>query len=178
MSTQALPRLSLVVAYARDRVIGRNNQLPWHLPPDLAHFKRTTLGSPIIMGRRTWESLPGALPKRLNVVLSRQASYQAPGATVVTSLAEALQVCAAAQATQAFVIGGEEIFRMALPLADEVIATEIDADIAGDTWFPELPAHWQRVSHEPQPRYESLDYAFVRYQPQPDSLHQEGLQEH
>jgi len=156
-----LPRLSLIVAYARNRTIGRDNQLPWRLPPDLAHFKRTTLGHPIIMGRRTWDSLPRALPGRLNVVVSRNADYNAPGATVVTSLEAAL--AAVAGADEAFVVGGEQLYRMALPLAQRVIATELGVDVAGDAVFPPLPADWVEAERLPQPAHEGLPYDFVTY---------------
>src|SRR5690606_28510997 len=132
-------KLTLVVAYAKNRVIGRDNALPWRLPADLAHFKRTTLGKPIAMGRKTWDSLGRALPGRLNVVVSRNPELAAPGATVVGSLQQALDVCAASGAEQACVIGGEAIFAMALPLADTVIATETDADGPGGAWFAPPP---------------------------------------
>lgn len=159
------PALSLIVAYARNRVIGHRNQLPWRLPPDLAHFKRTTVGQPIIMGRHTWESLPKALPGRLNIVVSRNAAYAAPGATVVTSLDAALQACAAAGYDHAFVIGGEQLYRLALPLAARVIATEIDTEVEGDAWFPPLPPSWHAVQRAPQPSHDGLGFAFVTYEP-------------
>src|SRR5690606_26157916 len=107
--------LSLIVAYTRNRVIGRNNTLPWRLPSDLAHFKRTTMGKPIIMGRKTWESLGRPLPGRLNVVLTRNASYRAQGAEVVHNLDEARAVAGNVESNgEAFVIGGEAIFRLAM----------------------------------------------------------------
>ena len=127
---------SLVVAMARNRVIGRDNRLPWRLPEDLAYFKRVTLGHPVIMGRRTWESIGRALPGRLNIVVSRNRDYRAPGATVVGSLAEAWQ--AAGEADEAHVIGGTSLFAEALPQADRIHLTEVDAEVEGDTWFPEF----------------------------------------
>src|SRR5690554_5083866 len=127
----ARPLLQIVVAYARNRVIGRDNDLPWRLPSDLAHFKRVTMGCPIIMGRKTWESLGRPLPGRLNVVISRNPAYQAEGATLCTNLKEALHACG--DAPRACIIGGEQLFRDALPAVDEIIATEIHADIEGDT---------------------------------------------
>jgi len=157
-------KLTLVVAYAKNRVIGRDNALPWRLPADLAHFKRTTLGKPIIMGRKTWDSLGRALPGRLNIVVSRQAGLSAPGATVVGSLQQALEACAAAGAEQACVIGGEAIFALALPLADTVIATEIDAEVQGDTWFAPLPPEWRESRREPQPEENDYRYDFVTYE--------------
>lgn len=162
--TGTLPRLSLVVAYASNRVIGRDNTLPWRLPADLQHFKRTTLGKPIIMGRKTWESLGRPLPGRTNIVLTRNPGYTASGATVVGSLADALTACG--DAPQACVIGGEAIFALALPLADRIVATEIQADVEGDTWFPELPTGWHEVSREPQPEENGYRYDFVTYERQ------------
>jgi dihydrofolate reductase len=127
---------SLVVAMARNRVIGRDNQLPWRLPADLAYFKRVTLGHPIIMGRRTYESIGRPLPGRLNIVVSRNPQFSAPGCTVVPSLAEAWR--AAGDAAEVCVIGGTSIFAEALPAADRIHLTEVDADVPGDTWFPEF----------------------------------------
>src|SRR5574343_1074700 len=112
------PRLHLIFARAANGVIGRDNTLPWHLPEDLAHFKRTTLGCPVVMGRKTWHSLPPRfrpLPGRTNVVVTRQADWQAPGATPATSLAQALQQCA--QAPDVWVIGGAQLYALAEPLA-------------------------------------------------------------
>nr|MBF0684178.1 dihydrofolate reductase [Pseudomonas sp.] len=157
-------KLTLVVAYAKNRVIGRDNALPWRLPADLAHFKRTTLGKPIIMGRKTWDSLGRALPGRLNIVVSRNPELQATGATVVGNLEQALNACKASGAQEACVIGGEAIFAMALPLADTVIATEIDAEVPGDTWFAPLPAGWRETRREPQPEENGYRYDFVTYE--------------
>jgi len=155
--------ITLITAYAANRVIGRDNALPWHLPSDFAHFKRSTIGHPVVMGRKTWESLPRALPGRVNVVVSRQAGYAAGGARVVGSLDEALAVCG--EVPQVFVIGGAQIYADALPLADRVIATEIHADVAGDAFFPELPAsEWQEVSRAPQPVENGYAYDFVVYE--------------
>lgn len=156
------PLVRLVVAYADNRVIGRDNTLPWRLPGDLAHFKRNTLGHPIIMGRKTWLSLGRPLPGRRNIVLSRASGYSAPGAEVMPSLEAALDACA--DASVVCIIGGEAIFRLALPLADEIIATEVRAVIQGDTWFPALPAgQWREVERLPQPPENGLAYDFVVY---------------
>lgn len=157
-------QLALIVAYSRNRVIGRDNALPWRLPSDLAHFKRTTMGKPIIMGRRTWESLGRPLPGRLNIVLTRSADYQAEGATIAASLEEAMSLCEEGDTEVAFVIGGEEIFRLALPLARRIVATEIDADIEGDTWFPALPDTWHEIERHPQLEENGLSFAFVTYE--------------
>lgn len=160
------PLLQIVVAYANNRVIGRENTLPWRLPGDLAHFKRSTMGCPIIMGRKTWESLGRPLPGRLNVVISRDRNLVAPGATVCTSLDEAMRLCA--DAPRVCLIGGEQLFRLGLPMADEIIATEIHADIEGDTWFPELPpGEWEEVERLPQPEENGLCYDFVKLRRRP-----------
>jgi len=164
--SSASPRLTLVVAYARNRVIGRDNALPWKLPGDLAHFKRTTLGHPIVMGRKTWESLGRPLPGRRNIVISRDAAYAAAGAEVVSSLPAALAACA--DVAQVCVIGGAQIYAAALPLADRIVATEVQADVQGDAWFPDLPAGaWREVSRQGQPGENGYEYDFVEYERQP-----------
>lgn len=133
---------SLVVAMARSRVIGRDNRLPWRLPADLAYFKQVTMGHPVVMGRRTYESIGKPLPGRLNIVLSRDPAFRAPGCTVVSSLDEAWQ--AAGDAGEVSVIGGTSIFSEALATADRIHLTEVDADVPGDTWFPEFDrAEWR-----------------------------------
>lgn len=159
----ALPRLTLVVAYSDNRVIGRDNALPWKLPGDLAHFKRTTLGSPIIMGRKTWESLGRPLPGRTNVVVSRNTEYAAPGAVVVPTLQAAVQACG--EVADAYIIGGAQIYEQALPIAQRLIATEVHAVVEGDAFFPALPAEqWQETSREPQPAENGYAYDFVVYE--------------
>jgi dihydrofolate reductase len=133
---------SLIVARARNGVIGRDNGMPWHLPADLAHFKRTTMGCPVIMGRRTWESIGRALPGRRNVVVSRTPGFQAPGAEVVTSLDDAWR--AVSGASEAFVIGGAQLYAQALREADRIYLTDIAGEVAGDTLFPALePGQWR-----------------------------------
>ena len=158
--------LHLIYARARNGVIGRDGTMPWHLPEDLAHFKQITLGHPVIMGRKTWDSLPERfrpLPGRRNIVVTRQADWQAAGATVAHSLKQALTLCDGAE--QAWVIGGADIYRQALPLAQQVVVTEIDADFAGDAHAPVLNAHWQPVQPS-SPLHTSstgLPYRFVTY---------------
>lgn len=123
--------------------------MPWHLPEDLAHFKRTTLSYPVIMGRKTWESIPARfrpLPGRANIVVTRQPQWQASGAARAGDLEAALQL--AAGAPRIWVMGGGEIFRAALPLADELVVTRIDADFAGDTQAPAIGAEWERTASE------------------------------
>ena len=158
-----MPRLTLIVAYARNRVIGRDNGLPWKLPGDLAHFKRATLGHPIIMGRKTWESLGRPLPGRLNIVITRQADYAAAGALVATSLQAALDACP--KDTEPFVIGGAQLYMLALPAADRIVATEVHADVDGDAWFPVLPpGQWRETDRQPQPAENGLEYDLVTYE--------------
>lgn len=157
-------KLSLIVAYARNGVIGRDNALPWRLPEDLAFFKRTTTGHPVIMGRRTWDSIGRPLPNRHNIVVTRNAQWHADGATRASSLRDALVLCA--DVPEAFVIGGSQIYAAALPLADAVIATEIDRDVAGDAHFPPLDStDWVEVSREGRvgPAPDAWPFAWVHY---------------
>ena len=150
---------SLVVARARNGVIGRNNQLPWRLPADLAYFKRVTMGHPVIMGRRTWESIGKPLPGRHNIVVTRNPGYHAAGATVVGSLGEAFR--AAGDVDEACVIGGTSLFAEALPHADRIHLTEVDADVEGDTWFPPFDrAEWVEREVARQPLDERHEYPF------------------
>ena len=155
-------QLNLIVAYARNRTIGRDNTLPWKLPGDLAHFKRTTLGCPIVMGRKTWDSLGRPLPGRRNIVITRNATNAFVGAECVTSLSHALE--AVKEAEQVFVIGGAQIYQQALPLAQRIVATEIHADIEGDAVFAPLDkAVWVETSRLPQPAENGLAYDLVEY---------------
>ena len=154
--------LSLIVAYAQNRVIGRDNTLPWKLPSDLAHFKRTTLGHPIIMGRKTWESLGRPLPGRRNIVISRDANYPAQGAQCVTSLAQA--IAAVQDLEEAFVIGGAQIYQEALPFAQQVIATEVLESVEGDAFFAPLDkAQWLETSRQSHPAENGLLFDIVHY---------------
>ena len=158
--------ISLIAAVARNRVIGEDNQLLWHLPQDMRHFRETTRGKPVIMGRKTWESLPESfrpLPGRHNIVVSRNPAYIAPGATLVGSLAEAIDQTE--KADEVFVIGGEALYRQALPLAQRLYLTEIDQDFQGDAFFPEfIPEDWQEVSRESPPVAQVPQFSFVLYQ--------------
>ena len=139
------PRLVVVAAVARNGTIGHDNGLVWRIPEDLAHFKRVTLGHPVLMGRRTWEGLPARfrpLPGRRNLVLTRQAGWQAEGAEAVHTLDEAVDRCQGCE--RLCVIGGAELWALALPRVDELILTEIDQDFEGDTAFPP----WDRAAFE------------------------------
>ena len=143
-------RRSLVVAMARNRVIGRDNALPWRLPADLAHFKKVTMGHPIVMGRRTYESIGRALPGRTNIVVTRNAAFSAPGCIVVASLDAAWK--AAGEADEVCVIGGTSLFEEALPIADVIHLTEIEAEVAGDTYFPNFDrSEWREKEIARQP---------------------------
>lgn len=162
------PILSLIAAVARNGTIGKNNELLFRLPEDMQHFKRNTLGCPVIMGRKTWESLPARarpLPGRLNIVVTRNPLWRAEGALAVGSLPEALSHLGSAP--KAFVIGGVQLFAAALPLLDEMLLTEVDKDFDGDVHFPT----WNRADfvethrethHAGEPNH--FDYAFVTYQ--------------
>ncbi|HEY9278770.1 MAG TPA: dihydrofolate reductase [Eoetvoesiella sp.] len=156
------PYIKFVVAYSDNRVIGRDNALPWRLPSDLAHFKRNTLGQPIIMGRNTWESLGRPLPGRPNLVVSRNSNFHAEGASVFASVQDALSSCA--DQPSVCIIGGAQIFEQTLPLADEIIATEVHAQVDGDVFFPVLnPAQWQETERLAQPHENGYDFDFVVY---------------
>lgn len=150
--------ISLIAALTPDYVIGRDNDLPWRIPDDLRHFKRTTRGKPVIMGRKNHLSIGRPLPDRHNIVMTRQQDFIAPGCTVVVSVEGALE--AAGDADEIMVIGGAEIYRLFLPRADRLYLTWVHADLAGDTVFPELnPEDWVSVHDERQPPGEGSPYA-------------------
>ena len=164
------PRLALIAAVARNGAIGRDNDLLFREAADQRHFRDTTMGCPVIMGRKTWDSLPARfrpLPGRRNLVLSRDAAFEAPGAEVVGSLdaALALTLADAADTPRVFVIGGAQLYALALPRADELVLTEVDADLPGDVFFPP----WDRSQFVETSRHDAvsaagLPYAFVVYQ--------------
>lgn len=152
-----MAELCLIVAMTPERVIGINNTLPWHLPRDLQHFKSTTMGSPVIMGRKTWESIGRPLPGRQNIVVSRQAGYQAEGAEVVTDLPAAH--AAAVGADKVFVIGGANIYEQAIAMADRLYLTEVEATVDGDAWFPQTdPNDWEVETEEFVPADDNNSY--------------------
>ena len=156
--------LHLIYARSRNGVIGRDNALPWHLPEDLAHFKRTTMGSSVLMGRRTWESIPRKfrpLPGRLNLVLTRQDDWQDNGAVPVSSIEAAIAQCAIE--TVLWVIGGAEVYALAEPLASQAVVTEIDADFDGDAMALALGAQWQERTRLSQVSSTGLRYSVVGY---------------
>lgn len=164
MNNRPAPRIGLIWAQARGRVIGKDGAMPWHLPQDLAHFKRVTLSHPVIMGRRTWDALPERfrpLPGRVNIVVTRQPDWNTIGAQRACSLRDALQQCE--NSPQVWIIGGAQIYAQALPLADEAVVTEIDADFAGDAFAPALGAEWREAAREEQVGANGLRFAFVTY---------------
>ncbi|MGH8462715.1 MAG: dihydrofolate reductase, partial [Pseudomonas sp.] len=161
-------KVALIWAMSRNRVIGRNNALPWHLSEDLRYFKRVTFGKPVIMGRKTWESIGRPLPGRANIVITRDADFQAEGVKVVHSLEQAVSLAESIAfldgVDEAMVIGGAEIYALALPLAQRLYLTQVHAEVDGDACFPELDlSGWQesgRVDHagaDPNP----YDYSFI-----------------
>lgn len=157
--------LNLIWAQARNGVIGHNNAMPWRLPEDMAHFKQTTLGCPVIMGRKTWDSLPlkfRPLPGRTNIVVTRQADWQAEGVLRAGSLAEARALCPSE--APVWVIGGAQIYAQALPLAARAVVTEIDADFEGDAYAPALDAGWRETARAQHVSATGLPFAFVTYQ--------------
>jgi dihydrofolate reductase len=164
-SEESEPRIYLVAAVAANGIIGANGQLPWHLPEDLKHFKKLTLGHPVIMGRRTWESLGTykPLPGRENIVVSRSPGYDAPGAAVATSLDAAVAFCAGEKV--AFVIGGTSLFEAALPVASGLVMTEIHRDYQGDTWFPKYDrSEWRESQRQPHTAADGTRFDFVFYE--------------
>ena len=143
-------KLSLIVAVSRNNVIGINNQLPWHLPEDLRYFKSVTMGKPIVMGRKTYDSIGRALPGRTNIVITRDEAWSAPGVEVAQTLERALklaeQACEAAGASEVMVIGGEQIYRMTIDFADRLYLTQVEAEVEGDAFFPEIASEaWHQV---------------------------------
>lgn len=164
-------KLALIVAVAENRVIGRDNKLPWYLPNDLKYFKQTTLGKPVIMGRKTYESIGKPLPGRTNIVITRQTDYQPEGVKVVSTIEDAIQVaesvCLIDGQEEAMVMGGAEIYGLTLPHCERLYLTEVHAEVEGDAWFPEYDkSEWSEVTREdfkaegPNP----FDYSFVVYE--------------
>jgi dihydrofolate reductase len=158
-------KLSLVAAVARGGVIGRGGALPWHLPEDMARFRKLTMGHPVVMGRRTWDSLPNRfrpLPGRRNVVVTRNERWADDGAERAGSLDDALELLE--DASRVFVIGGGELFARALPLADELLLTEIDLEVAGDTFFPSWDRDgFEETSRESHTSSDGTPFSFVTY---------------
>ena len=158
-------RICLIAAMAANRVIGRNNALPWHLPADLKRFKALTMGNPVVMGRKTYESIGRPLPGRRNLVITRNRDYAVPGCDVVHSLEEALAACR--DANEIFIIGGAELYRESLPHANCLEFTEIHAEFEGDAVFPEISLdQWRETARETHGAGADAPfrYDFVRYE--------------
>ena len=158
-------KIGLIYARSRNGVIGKDGVMPWHLPEDLARLKQLTLGCPVVMGRKTWDSLPPRfrpLPGRRTIVITRQSQWEAPGAERVGSLDEAIRLCAGAPL--AWVLGGAEIFLQAQPIAHLAEVTEIDRDFDGDVYAPSLDGSWVEVKRERHHSSAGFDYSFVTYE--------------
>ncbi len=160
-------QVHLIYARAANGVIGKDGAMPWHLPEDMAHFKQLTLGAPVIMGRKTWDSLPPRfrpLPGRSNIVITRQTDWNENGAQRASSLREALQIAEQSNPATVWVIGGAQIYAQALPLAQRVEVTEIAQDFDGDAFAPELGPGWVETAREAHTSASGLRFAFVRYE--------------
>ena len=156
--------INMIFARSANGVIGNNNAMPWHLPEDLAHFKKLTLGSPVIMGRKTWDSLPTKfrpLPGRTNVVITRQTGWQAEGAQTAGSLMDALALCQLA--SDVWIIGGAQIYAQAEPLASRIEVTHIDKTYVGDAFAPTLGSQWQPSPKEDHVSSTGLNFSFITY---------------
>ena len=169
-----MPEIVIIAAVAKNRVIGRDNQLIWNIPEDMARFKVLTQGHTVLMGRKTWESLPPRfrpLPGRRNIVISRQANYSAPGAEVADSLENGLKLASTLEpavdpmaTTLIFIIGGEQIYTQAMALADRLEITEVDLEPEGDAWFPEISAvDWKLVAKNTPPSQSGTGFSFLTY---------------
>ena len=156
-------RICVISAMARNRVIGIENRLPWHLPEDLRHFKVLTLGHHIIMGRKTYESIGRPLPGRTTVIVTRDPNYRMDGCLTAHSVQAAIAACG--DDPEVFFVGGAELYGQALPLADRLYLTEIQADFEGDAWFPDFDrALWREIARERHRSEGGLDYHFVTYE--------------
>ena len=153
-----MSRISFVVAFDRNRVIGKDGKLPWRLPDDMKHVRALTVGKPVIMGRRTYESIGRPLPDRTNIVLTRDPGFAAEGVSVARTPEEALRL--AADASEIIVFGGAEIFRLFLPMAERIYLTQVEADVGGDTYFDFDGTDWLVLENRPHPADERHRYAF------------------
>jgi dihydrofolate reductase len=157
-----MPSLSLIAAIAKNNVIGANNALPWHLPEDLKRFRALTTGHHIIMGRKTYESINRLLPGRTTVIVTRDVNYKVPGALIANSLEQAISLCG--QDEEVFLIGGAELYRGGLAVADKLYITEIDGEYKGDAFFPELDrSKWREASRDPYVSEQGLPFSYVTY---------------
>ena len=159
-------KTSLIVAVSRNGVIGIDNQLPWHLPEDLKYFKSVTMGKPLIMGRKTYDSIGRPLPGRTNIVVTRDQGWHAEGVEVARSLQQAMTLgrlaCARSEAGEIMVIGGEQIYQLTLPAADRLYITEVQAEVEGDAFFPPLDhSQWQQISERLPEQTDTHPYRFL-----------------
>ena len=156
----SVPLISLIAAVAKNNVIGRNGQIPWRLPEDMKFFKETTLGKPIIMGRRTWESIGKPLPERTNIVITSNASFNEPGVTTASRFEDALTQAQALAPDEIVVIGGAGVYRLALPIAGRFYLTEVDGEVEGDTYFPTFDrSFWREVERRHVPKLGKATHA-------------------
>lgn len=163
-------KCSMIVAMSENRVIGINNKLPWYLPNDLKYFKQVTMGKPIIMGRKTYESIGKPLPGRANIVITRNTQWQAEGVKVAHSLEQAIALAEAISnidgQSEVMIIGGDQIYKACLPQVDRVYLTKVHAEVQGDAWFPEVDwSSWQEVGREDfqAEGANPYDYSFIVY---------------
>lgn len=159
-------KIALIVAASQNNVIGLDNQLPWHLPEDLQYFKAVTMGKPILMGRKTYDSIGRPLPGRTNIVLTRDANWSAEGVVVVNDLDSATaaseKACVAAGVDELMIIGGEQIYRKFLPVADKLYLTKVEAVVEGDAYFPAIDSdQWQQVAEKIPEKVGNYSYRFV-----------------
>lgn len=158
------PRIALIAAQAENRVIGLDNQMPWHLPEDLQYFKKVTLGKPVIMGRKTFESIGRPLPGRTNIVITRQSDWSCEGVLVASGLEVALGLAEEESPDELMVIGGAQIYAEALPSAQRIYLTQIHKTIDGDAWFPSLGDDWRQVSRQDgHSEKQDLGYSFLTF---------------
>lgn len=151
-------KVTIIAAMARNRAIGLDGEMPWHLPAELKHFKESTMGKPIVMGRKTWESIGRVLPGRQNIVVTRNPSFQAPGCTLAGSLELAMDL---AQGEEVMIIGGGQLYQLAMAVADRMILTRVDCEPDADTWFPEWqPQDWRQASVRNESANEKNPHAY------------------
>lgn len=165
MANEQRPRVTLIAARARNGVIGRDNAMPWKIPGEQAYFKRVTMGHPIVMGRRTWDSIGRPLPGRRNIVVTRDRSFLVQGAEVAHGIDEAIALCAGAP--EVFVIGGAQLYDAAMPMADRLLLTEIDHDFDGDAFMPAPePMQWRETARDAQEAQgpPAFGFAYVTYE--------------
>lgn len=163
-------KIALIAALDKNKVIGKNNDLPWHLPDDMKYFMQTTMGHPVIMGRKNFDSIPAKyrpLPGRTNIVLTRQKEFTSPGVQIVHSVAEALDRAKQENTSEIFIIGGAEIYQLFMEKADLLYLTEINAEVSGDTYFPEFKSgEWRQIKRNPHPadQRHPFEFDFVIYE--------------